>query len=80
MHEYLFVLNHKTAIVFNFMNLIHFVHLQMRQWIRDSENDVVTNFSEVGSNSETACELQTEHRQIQDSCSVSLILLLFIPH
>jgi hypothetical protein len=47
--------------------------LQMRQWIKESQEDLVSNFSEVGNDENSSSELQQEHQNIQNSCNVSVL-------
>ena len=50
----------------------------MRQWIKESQEDLVSNFSEVGTNENTSSELQQEHQNIQNSCNVSGTNYMFV--
>lgn len=43
----------------------------MRKWIKESQDDLAANFSEVGNDSDTASELQLEHQNIEGACTVS---------
>ncbi len=49
----------------------------MRQWIKESQEDVVSSFSEVGTDEKSSTEIQQEHQNIQSSCNVSDIYTLF---
>lgn len=50
----------------------------MREWIKESQDDLVSNFSEVGTDNISATELHQEHQNIQNSCSVSQVYFVYL--
>ena len=44
----------------------------MLQWVKDNRHEFLLNYTEIGNDTDSAEDLQEEHRNFESSCAVSL--------